>query len=252
MRKKIIVFSIAISSIFIYTVFGLEAPEIIFRAQTQKEAFSYSIYIIDKLSWFKENGYNVALPEHKSFNELYSSPEKVATINLKELEAIFVTEVYQKSDFDKGLRAIRLGESVVEESVKKLVELHKNWNFKLMPKYEVVLSLYGPGGSYDPSSGQIVVKTDRSIGFSCGKDAYHSVIHEIVHIGIEENIVEKYKLAHWEKERLVDLICSKYLKLPEYDMQKIQNQIDQFVTYENIVKDLPLAIESFIESSTID
>jgi hypothetical protein len=30
----------------------------------------------------------------------------------------------------------------------------------------------------------------------------------MVHIGIEKNIVKEYQLTHWEKERVVDLICS--------------------------------------------
>ena len=39
-----------------------------------------------------------------------------------------------------------------------------------------------------------------------------TIIHEIVHIGIEEPIVRKYNLDQWQKERVVDLICKLYLK----------------------------------------
>jgi len=36
------------------------------------------------------------------------------------------------------------------------------------------------------------------------------IIHEIIHLGIEESIVRKDKLSHSEKERLVNKIYQKY------------------------------------------
>lgn len=77
-----------------------------------------------------------------------------------------------------------------------------------------------------------------------------SFLHEIVHIGIKEAIVKKYKLNHWEKERLVDLICSQYLNevLPAYKMQqKGDKRIDAFVDQYAITHDLPSAIVRFVE-----
>ena len=71
----------------------------------------------------------------------------------------------------------------------------------------------------------------------------------MVHLGIQEHIVNKYQLSHWEKERLVDLICSTCFAdiLPKYHLQKIETlTIDTFATKEAIMHDLPKAIEAFV------
>lgn len=66
----------------------------------------------------------------------------------------------------------------------------------------------------------------------------------MVHIGIDKNIVKKYQLAHWEKERVVDLICSLAFEniLNNYKLQsKGEKRLDAFVNNEisSIVKELP-------------
>jgi len=79
------------------------------------------------------------------------------------------------------------------------------------------------------------------------KNPVETVIHEITHIGIEESIVEKYKLNHWEKERLVDLIVKIIFKeeLPDYNLQKNEcTELDQYIEVEAI-KNLPEVISKF-------
>ena len=77
----------------------------------------------------------------------------------------------------------------------------------------------------------------------------HIPAHEIIHIGIEENIVKRFKLTHEEKERLVDLIILKKFGnlLREYRSQQIGNsKIDQYITNQTL-DDLPLAIKSYVD-----
>ena len=45
-----------------------------------------------------------------------------------------------------------------------------------------------------------------------------TIIHEIIHTGIEHLIVS-YGVKHWYKERLVDLICHHYFS----DLRKMQD-----------------------------
>lgn len=79
-----------------------------------------------------------------------------------------------------------------------------------------------------------------------------TILHKIVNIGIQENIIKKYKLGQWQKERVIDLIIMLYLKgiVPYYkpnDLNKknADKRIDYFVNYDSIVQDLPLAIEKY-------
>lgn len=128
--------------------------------------------------------------------------------------------------------------------------LKKNWGFSLLPTYEIVLTLYGPGADYDAQNGIIQLQTTPDGDFKRATN-HELLFHEIVHIGVEEAIVEKYELSHWEKERLVDLICARYLNelLPEYQLQtRGDARIDAFVDEWSIVHDLPAAIERFVQS----
>jgi len=226
-------------------------PEVVYRGQTKEEAFSYVTRFIRRLPWYKENGYNVGLPEHKDFESVYQKPELFADRQEEYLKKLFYEGIYDISEFDASLKIIKQSVNVVKSALEKLAILAKNWGFSLKSKYDIMLTLYGPGGSYhwEGDVGGVITKArfqgkPRSI-YSFTK----TIIHEIVHIGIERDIVRKYNLKHWEKERLVDLICSLYLKdlLPNYKNQKIEDKkIDKFVDKEAILYDLPSAIKSFI------
>lgn len=68
-------------------------------------------------------------------------------------------------------------------------------------------------------------------------------------IGIQKNIVTKFGLSHWEKERLVDLICLKVFKefTHNYQLQQVEAiRIDKYITKESIL-DLPLAMERYVK-----
>ena len=82
MKKQSIIFPsiilIIVLGIFSYNHLQTALPEIVFRAQTQKEAFSDCIYLMKNLKWFKENQYNVTLPQHKAFSKIYSNKQKIS------------------------------------------------------------------------------------------------------------------------------------------------------------------------------
>ncbi len=70
---------------------------------------------------------------------------------------------------------------------------------KFYDKYEVFLTSYGTGGSYELPN--IVVMN------ICNRDQDRLVIilfHEIIHLNIE-SFIQKYSIPHWYKERIVDL-----------------------------------------------
>ena len=80
-------------------------------------------------------------------------------------------------------------------------------------------------------------------------DPVGTVLHEIVHIGIEESIIQKYALNHWEKERLVDLICQQYLQnfLPNYQLQKNGNKmLDDYFNISDFTISLPNIFERYL------
>ncbi|MEM6337868.1 MAG: hypothetical protein AAF752_14955, partial [Bacteroidota bacterium] len=84
----------------------------------------------------------------------------------------------------------------------------------------VTLTLYGPGGSFDPDAGKVILWTDTQGAFK-GGGGLHTIVHEMVHIAVEHGIAQPSQLQHWERERLVDLIAQREFAdlLPDYRLQ---------------------------------
>jgi hypothetical protein len=181
---------------------------------------------IAQLSWFKEKGYVVGLPEGISEN---STEEDI-------IEAI-------KNEYD-------------ETEQKKFADfLAEQWNqfsekfenakgiiscpFK--DQYTVALTRYGVGGSYNSESGKIIVNI-KAKGL---ENMFATTVHEIIHIAVEP-LIQKYKVEHWHKERLVDLIGNKLFPSLGRKLQLIENvdHIDQafslhFPDIEKIIQSIP-------------
>lgn len=249
-----------ITCIFIFViVFDIacdtKQANILFRAQTNQEAFSFVLYLIKKLSWFENNGYIVGLPKHTAFKILYDNRDSIANVTECELERIkhiFNKEIYNYQDFHLGLQLLQVYNEILVTVISRLHELHNQWDFRLMKHYEVVLTLYGPGGNYHfkDETGYIIMKIDQKINSdgTLKSSTLGTIIHEMVHIGIEE-FVQEYKLTHWEKERIVDLICYNCFSdiIPEYHMQKkADTKVDAFITAEAIKLNLVGAIAKLV------
>lgn len=240
---------IFLSAFCFVTVFVQIESTIIIRPQTRQEAFEYVVYLIKKLSWYKANSYKIDLPQHAIFNSICANPGAVDE-NVQLFEQIQFDRIYDPAILEQDCCALALQKDRAESFVDKLTILHDHWGFKLFSEYHVVITPYGPGGSYHTNTGMVIIALYR-VRDRCKRPAFHTIVHEIVHeivhIGIEENIVQKYRLSHWEKERLVDLICSKFLLIPDYvsDARGCV-AIDPFITPEAILDDLPAAIERFI------
>lgn len=132
-------------------------------------------------------------------------------------EDVFLDKINEvKNNLDK----INLGLSRIKELKIK--------DFKEFEEYNILYTAYGMGGSYDFKSGNVIILLNNF------KNIIHTIVHEIIHIGIEESWVKKLKLSHWEKEALVDGICKKYFSdiLVDY---KIKTNINQEI-FELVIK----------------
>ncbi len=232
----------------LFSSVSLLGSEVVFRSQTKDEAFSFVMYLMRKGPWFKRNGYYIVIPDHPEFTLRYEKDEALSEGDTRYLEDLFSREIYDPGCFQAPLEKLVAEEETINRALDRLGLLQMNWSFKLMPKYEVVLTMYGPGGKYDPKKGHVVILIKKD-GTFVKTDVSETILHEIVHIGIEEGIVQKYHLTHQEKEGVVDLICSHYLKdlVPGYSFQKIGNaSVDPFVKEDDVIQDLPTAIERYI------
>ena len=116
--------------------------------------------------------------------------------------------------------------------------------------YTVKLTKYGPGGSYDPKTGTVTMLTTKGGQFK-KLDPVETIVHEVVHMGIENEIVARYKLSHPEKERLVDLFVQKLYKeeMPNYKLQNLgESKIDPFI---NDLSKLPEEVAAYKKSNAL-
>lgn len=221
--------------------------KLVIRPQTVKEEFDYLWYTLEQLPFFKKNNYTVELPSHPVFLELALRSSKFDKIDKTSLFDLFKKEIYDLNFFKQGLITIESYRPMFDMAISRFIEMNKEWGFKIFPKYTIALTRYGPGGSYDAHKGMVILMASISGTFKKFHPAI-TVIHEMVHMGIEENIVNHFILDHWEKEELVDMICA--LKFgdiwPNYQKQQSGNKkIDSYINSESI-KDLPKAIEKYV------
>ena len=225
------------------------AHRVIVRTQDCDEEFAYIWGLLGRMAFFRRNGYRVALPEHTLFARL--SEEGLSGDGQRDAALrIFHEEIHDPTRYHAGLAALEHVPATAAPVFDIFETWRRDWGFLLFTMYEVALTLYGPGGSYDPDSGRIILLTTPDGRFRTPHPV-HTIVHEMIHIGIEQPIVERLGLSHPEKERLVDRLAVVGLGhvLTDYEPQPMgPPEMDRFVTTETLT-DLPKAIESYLEAT---
>lgn len=224
-------------------------PEIVIRPQTPQEELDYLLFVLRGIPFYKENKYSIELPDHPLFQNLADLSPNFDGTDMDEVKRVFETQVYDPSFFTTGTEALESERGRISQALPTFVDFNNEWGFRLYPKYDVTLTRYGPGGMYLEDSGRIIMMT-RADGTFKRKHPSHTPVHEMVHLGIEGNIVKRFRLKHWEKERVVDRICSQKFGsfLPDYWMRPQGDvRIDPYVT-EQSLHDLPSAISRYVDA----
>lgn len=162
------------------------------------------IYTLNKLKWYREKGYSVGLPEGVNENT-----------ELGDIRSVVKNE-YNEEKYKE------MAESIAEEiskNLKNIPESFEQQGLKLEDEYNVILTLYGVGGSYSPPN-NIVVNFRKKDKDSLIK----TILHEVIHISIEEWI-QKYGVSHWEKEKLVDLLFINIFPDLDYKEQNLPEDL---------------------------
>jgi hypothetical protein len=226
-------------------VVSMKKPTLLVRCQTIDEEIRYIISLIKDKEFFRQNGYSVKLPDHTKFKEVFLRDE-IADSDLDELRQIFINEIYSPTDYEVGVRTITSCVDDLRLVWEKFEAWNNAWNFSLYPKYQILLTLYGTGGMYLPDDSKIIMMTDKNGQFQ-NSNPLETVIHELVHLGIEEPIVNGFDFSHWEKEKVVDLLCKHSFSsiIPNYQLQQIDNShLDNLISAISI-EHLPEVIEKY-------
>lgn len=159
---------------------------------------------IKEVAWYNKNGYKITLP--RGLRQENLGGRKLS----KEQIDIFVAAEFK----DGGYR--RIGANVVKQWLSvngKIKQRLQKLGLRVQPEYILILTKYGVGGSYNEPNYIVVNVHGKS-----AKSIIATVVHEVIHLAIEK-FIKKYKIKHWYKERIVDLIAS-YTRLSSGQMQK--------------------------------
>lgn len=196
------------------------------QAPESSGAFDYLEWTLGEMDFFRANDYQVSLPDHPLLNG-----EADSAGSREERRSVFVEEVYRASEFDAALAELGGQRDELRTAVERIATWGAHDGFASHDSLTVTLTLYGPGGSYDPYAGDIILWTDTEGSFN-GGSGVGVVVHEMVHIAVDDGIAQPLGLEHWERERLVDLLVRREFAdlLPDYRLQRGGTApIDRFV-----------------------
>ena len=229
----------------------VESKIVISIPSIEQEA-SYIWRTINDIEFLENMGYTISLPKDALIDSLVLK-SKDKTFNDKDFSAIYQlleSKIYDKKDYEMAFQKVLAQKEVLDQIVQKMEASKTNWdwNFKLYENYDIVFTLYGSGGSYDPNSGTVTLFTTKEGTFKNYINPANTIIHEITHLGMEESIVQKWKLSHIVKERIVDQFVYLMFKeqLPNYKVQNMgDTRIDEFLNNKDDFKVLNTNLEEF-------
>ena len=230
-------------------LFGQARVEV--RIPSFDEEVNYIWRNIQDIAFFEQNGYQVVFPK-LDLIELLKQKAKQGSLSDSDFERLknqFSDSIYNASTYEMGFDKVNSRLDLLKDMINDLQKSQLDWNFKFHQLYLVQLTLYGPGGSYDPKNGVITLFTTKNGLFKQYDDPACTIIHEIVHMGIEESLIEKHHVPHPLKERIVDQYVLLHFQkiLPEYALQDMGDyRIDEFLKEKADLKTLHRSIQQLI------
>jgi len=222
----------------------------IVRANTAEEEIELVWEKLEMMEFFQKYNYTLSLPKHPIMAELTQKSLKNSLTDEDKLNLSKLIQdvIYKESDYAEGIRAVKNSLTANKLDFTFLQEYHECWNFKLFEEVKILLTQYGPGGQYNPYTSTIIMLTTPSGMFRRGSNPLDTIIHELVHMGLEEAIIQKYSIPHHLKEQIVDLFVQQHFQeiLPNYPQQNFgENKIEKFLQCKEDWLQLPSRIIAF-------
>lgn len=219
---------------------------------TVKQETEYIWRNIQDIGFFEQHNYDLVLPKAELIDSLKakSKSNRLTRNDFDALESLMELQIFNRQDYQKAYEKIEEQRDLINKMVNQLNKCKREWNFKEYDAYKINLTLYGPGGSYNPDDGSIIIFATKEGKFKQYDNPANTLIHEIVHIGIEESIINEFVVAHSLKERIVDkFVWLNFAKdLPEYRIQNMGDErIDDYLNKKKDLKKLDSIVESFIK-----
>ncbi|MEM9822341.1 MAG: hypothetical protein AAF985_14760 [Bacteroidota bacterium] len=221
---------------------------------TVEEETQYIWRNIQDISFFEQHNYALSLPPGSLLEQLKNKAKnnQLRQEDYEELLDLMRNEVYDSRDYQDGYQKIEDQRDLINKMINRIDKCKRDWPFKAFDTYQINLTLYGPGGSYHPDDGSILIFTTPQGQFKQYDNPANTIIHEMIHIGIEASIIQQLKVPHPLKERIVDLYVQLnfHKELPDYRIQNMgDKRIDQYLNKKKQLKHLHQIIETFMKEN---
>ncbi len=245
-------FILMVVSLWSFTSESTGSRITIVEPTVQQEASSIWRTIHD-ISFLEEQGYTIHLPKGAFIDSLINK-SKNGTFGNEDFSAIYhfvETQVFDKKNYQTAIQKIEDQMDLLHTLLAELDQKKAlwDWTFNMFDSYQVILTLFGTGGSYDPDAGTITLQTNAEGRFKNYDNPTNTIIHEIAHMGMEYSLVRKYQLNHGLKERLVDTFVHLLFQdeLPEYTVQNMgDTRLDLYLKSEMDIKELPAILSELL------
>ena len=227
----------------------------IVNTPTWQDEANQVIDLISRIVFF--DGYlgnisQLSLPNDPLVNSLISKVREGGSLDNTDIEQLgtrFRDQLFNENDYTVSLPIINNAARIADQQISIFEDYNRKWGLFIPPNYNIILSLYGPGGQYDPRNGDILFKVPKDGNFF--SEPLGTILHEAIHIGIEANIIEPNNIQQRMKERIVDQFMRLGFQhvVPNYQMQYgMDTSIDVIFNVPDVLDNLPGRVKDFLET----
>lgn len=224
--------------------------QITLKHMNAEEAWQYILRVYKRYQLklkkfnYSPNGF---IPNDIRMYEMFQFPE-LSDEQIRHYHDVFINEIHNPmllAKQDENIKkAIPTFQQIIETRIKPLLSA---WNAK-MPETLTILCTYGFGASYSVGkNARITLRVSNAKRKDFG--ICQLMLHEFVHILIEEQIIQKYKVPQDLKERIVDIIGFELFDKPVQPMFE-KSFANAYITPETIKTNLTGAVAKMMTDYT--
>lgn len=224
--------------------------QITLKHMNAEEAWQYILRVYKRYQLklkkfnYSPNGF---IPNDIRMYEMFQFPE-LSDEQIRHYHDVFINEIHNPmllTKQDENIKnAIPMFQQIIETRIKPLLDA---WN-ATMPETLTILCTYGFGAGYGTGkNARITLRVSNAKRNDFG--IRQTMLHEFVHILIEEQIIQKYKVPQDLKERIVDIIGFELFDKPVQPMFE-KSFANTYITPETIKTDLATAVAKMMTDYT--
>jgi hypothetical protein len=200
---------------------------------------------------------SVRYPNTQLINDARNKVNGGGTLTSAEETALkrhFINDVYNPQDYQASYGTVN-GVLATAKNQGSVFEYYKKaWGFFIPEKYTITISLYQTNGMYRPYTGEIILPITKENNHwgNTRPPALSSILHESIHIGIEEIIIQRYQVPSVMKEYIVDQFMEHHFKniCPNYWKGTQETPpISKIFQADDVFDNLPTRVRDFMKNN---